>query len=278
MTAVAKALEAIFSSIDHCLPSFNYVFTKFSADVAGIVPEFIKKKLRELTPDEEANPAIVALLQDMKTKTEHHAFVVHPLKTKALDLLEKFVSTPALTNPGELFRDFVTPRSAEALRNYLSKTTTAIRVQVDATEPNIALIKYKLDQLKQLSLRIHLHDVKKAYEECVFEIVSMLTARVNEFHEVLRRLEDDRMEHFHGDLAVLVIAALKLRKYEELRKLHCQTLAEAGAGKYKREHIAAVSEPYEGFCNFRVAAVARKLRDKFVAEVNDSCRLTRRAC
>lgn len=218
---ISRILVRFVGSIEQHLPTFSYVFTKYFKEESAEIHPFLDYKFKHLLDGERTDRAFVALLEDIVKKTVKGACVVDPINDDPKVFWDALAKTSVIENPQEVFRDFVTPESLDRLKEQLGRHHRSVHLALKRFD--VAMLRYKLDQLAMLNAKLSIHEVKKTYDECVREgslfAQDLLT---KSFQRIDVALQDG-----NTSIAEDVIAAseimLKLISIEPIRRAHFVT-------------------------------------------------------
>jgi hypothetical protein len=219
---LSRTLIMLVSDIKNQLDKFSYVFTKYPKEEEDEIHWKLRNKLENLIPNDRANNGFVALLEDMIKKTTSGAKILDPLKDNPNEFLDSIVATPVITNPADIFRDFVTPESLDKLKEQIYKHQVSINIALHRFDTK--LLNYKLNQLRILNLNLHIQDSEVTYLGCVREVTQFIQRLMIETFNRMDTCLLDGNTSITDDLNSCRSNILNLINFEDVRKDHLTEL------------------------------------------------------
>lgn len=86
------------------MPTFSYIFTKFSDKELKAIPSILKNIKENFTAEEMADKSFTAFLYDMEAKVRRNGpYSINLIKDEREDILQDMLNTPKIHYPGEVF-------------------------------------------------------------------------------------------------------------------------------------------------------------------------------
>lgn len=225
---LVKILTMFIPSIEDHLSAFSYVFTKPNADIN--MPALLDSLLTDLQTNRDADlsdKAAIALLQDMIQKAKTDFIEIDLSRDKPGSVLDKLYASKAITDPKEVFRDFVPQESRDRLRDQLNKHKQSIDKALQSV--NIPLLVYKVSQLAGIQENLRVHDSQKMYErslEGIKELILLLQERV------IQRMQlclDEANSHIQLDMKLYAEDLYSLYQLETVRGEYLKDISDLKA-------------------------------------------------
>ncbi len=242
LVRLATILAALMPDLESALPSFSYIFTKFSKNQHQGVVAKLKNKKRELKPEERANRGFIALFNDMIEKTEKNIFILDPIHDNPFTVIDLLNARPSIENPKENFHDFATPDSMAKLKEQLFKHKTSIEKALERMD--VPLLIFKIHQLARVNETIALHEGHKYYDIAITWVTHLIEALQEKIAERLVICLDPRNTYVESDITDCSLRMRDLYHLEEVRVAYLPSLS--NLQQYVSMHITQLQHTLYG--------------------------------
>ena len=216
LSSLARTITMFLRDANKYVSSLSYGFTKFGTDDKTVVA-LVRNKLKNATREEREDKSLMLLLQDMGKKlNDHGPLLVDPVQSKPSKVIAHLAKVPAIGEPGEAFRHFVTADNMNKLKNQMHHHHLAIARSLQRQD--FRMVCFKLGQLQALTEKLRVDVCVSAYKTSTDEVaqfIGKLLTSVDSFKQALaeKQLTDADFEASFRDIALLL-------QVEEVRALH----------------------------------------------------------
>jgi len=155
LRSLAYILVGLLPGIADHIRCFSFVFTKYPKDERQTIHESLKAIRKDFNETEKSDASFRKIFDEMITKTRRRPITIDPIKDNPMDVLNELMTSESIARPNEVFRFSITESSRTIVQEQSRKYQSSI---VSATKHfDYLLVKYKLDQLKQVTFVVSTH-------------------------------------------------------------------------------------------------------------------------
>ena len=174
---LTHVLAGLIPGIKDHIGCFSYLFTKYPPNERKTIHASLENIRNEMNELERSDASFTHFINDLLRKTKRGARVIDPMNDNAADILEELMRSRAIEHPEEVFRFSITEKSRAIVQEQGRKHQLSI---ISATKRlDYLLVKYKLDELKQLTHLLNHSNLEQIYHECI----EMITKHLSEEYE-----------------------------------------------------------------------------------------------
>ncbi|CAF1013256.1 unnamed protein product [Didymodactylos carnosus] len=198
----AYTLVRLIPNIQDHFSSFSYGFTKYPEIERDSIHASLKDILDTLSESEKSNTAFCLLLGEMAEQTEDGANVIDPVGDESPKVLVKKLKRHSKTK----------------IQDQLQKEHLAI---ICATKrADYPLIKYKLDELKDLQDVLKQDFIEQVYDDCIQHVSQHIHERYTETVSLFNRCLENQNMLTIDDIEQYQVCINHIAAAESLREVH----------------------------------------------------------
>ncbi|CAF4328451.1 unnamed protein product, partial [Rotaria magnacalcarata] len=224
LKSLAHMLVGLIPTIEDNRNAFSYIFTKYP-------------------PHERST--IHTLFDDMLRKTKRGVLCIDPVNDDPGEILDELTKSGTISHSEEVFQFFITEKSKTIVKEQVSKHQFNMMSATKRSE--YLFVKYKLDQLKQLSELLELDYIKQIYHDSIRHFSKHLNQEYQEGIDVLYRclvnqqvLNAEVIKQLQAYIEHAMLA-------EDLRKVHLgkEVVSSSAFIQYMNEHVSSLLKNLE---------------------------------
>jgi len=185
LKSLAHMLVGLIPTIEDNINAFSYIFTKYPPHERSTIHASLRNVKEKMNDAETSDVAFISLFDDMLRKTKRGALCIDPVNDDPGEILDELTKSGTISHPEEVFQFFITEKSKTIVKEQVSKHQFNMMSATKRSE--YLFVKYKLDQLKQLSELLEVDYIKQIYHDSIRHVSKHLNQEYQEGIDVLYR-------------------------------------------------------------------------------------------
>jgi hypothetical protein len=162
---LAHVMVGLIPGIQEHMKSFSYIFTKFPSSEKSAIHALLKDFSSRMTSRDKSDASFTSIIKDMIKKTKGNPCVLDHIKDNRGGILDTLADSAFIHNPDEVFHFSITEKSKSVVREQLRQHP--LNIISGTKRSDYPFVKYKLDQLKQLSDLLQHVEIALIYRESI---------------------------------------------------------------------------------------------------------------